>query len=343
MRKYLSAILFAFVTTSLSAQIKFTIVGKVIADSTKEILIKYNGETSSIPVLTNGKFSYSGSIKSSCKATLIFSEEENEDIWVENGTIEILIVRKASSKTEIKIASLKGPENSESYFKISQTKSTLYNNHKNINDPLIRSDTIYQQLFSLINHFVRKNPQLGVSIDLIRLSGLNYREKEYLVKEIDKSFNAEYIDFLAEEIQREKILEPGNTFDDFSMAKPDGSVFNLNQTKSKYILLEFWSSWCIPCRQMRPGLSSTYKKYREKGLEIVGVSLDDNRVEWIKAIEKDNVAWIEISDLKGFKSALAIKYKINAVPYWILIDKDRKIINYGFWNVSDETLQKLMP
>lgn len=347
MKKYFSVCLLAFTTTSLFAQINFTVTGKIIGDTTNEIFIFYEGQKSSVQVLKNASFSFSGKAKNPCIATIVFGKEEDEQIWLDSGRIEITVEKVVengiSSNKLFAITSVKGPETSESYFKISKLSRELYRKVDYIGDPTVRNDSVYKHLFSMVDHFVTKYPGSSLSIDFIRLFGLNFKEKEMLFNKLDTSNNTNNIEFLSMEIKREKILTPGNTIDDFSMAKPDGAVFHLNQSQSKYVLLEFWSSWCAPCRTMRPGLSSTYKKYHEKGLEIVGISLDENKVDWIKAIEKDNVPWIEISDLKGFKSTLATKYKINAIPFWILIDKNRKIIQSGFWSVSEQTLQKLMP
>ncbi len=347
MKKYFSICLLAFTTTSLSAQINFTVTGKIIADTTNEIFISYEGQKSSVEVLGNAAFSFSGKAKNPCIATIVFGKEEDEQIWLDSGRIEITVEKVVghgiSSEKLFTITSVKGPETSESYFKISKLRRELYTKVDYIGDPAVRTGSVYKRLFSMVDHFVTKYPGSNLSIDFIRLFGLNFKEKEILFNKLDTSSNTNNIEFLSMEIKREKILAPGNTIDDFSMAKPDGAIFRLNQSQSKYVLLEFWSSWCAPCRTMRPGLSGMYKKYHEKGLEIVGISLDENKVDWIKAIEKDNVPWIEISDLKGFKSTLATKYKINAIPFWILIDKNRKIIQSGFWSVSEQTLQKLMP
>ncbi|RXK59328.1 AhpC/TSA family protein [Lacibacter luteus] len=348
MRKYLSAILFAFVTTSLSAQIKFTIVGKIAADTIKEISIQYNGEKSVIPVLKNGTFSFEGDIKSDCSATIIFNEDETDVLWLDSGKIEMTIEQLAeagtSSKKVFKITSVKGPKISESYFNISKVRDELYKSFDNVSDTVVRNSPVYNRLFLMIDQFVTEHPKLNLSIEFIRLFGLNFREKEVLLNKLDKGSEMKDIEVLASDIERERKLAPGNVIDDFTMAKSDGSVFQLSKVQSQYVLLEFWSSWCAPCRAMRPRLSGMYKKYHEKGLEIVGVSVDERKTDWIKAIEKDNVQWIEVSDLKGFKNSFAYTtYKINAIPYWILIDKNRKVIQSGIWSVPEQTLQKLMP
>ncbi|HLP38628.1 MAG TPA: TlpA disulfide reductase family protein [Lacibacter sp.] len=348
MKKYFLICLIAVITTSLPAQINFTVTGKIIADTTNEIFVSYDGQKSIVQILKNGSFSFSGKAKNPCIATIVFGkDEEEQQLWLDSGrmeiTVEKVVEQGISSKQLFEITSVKGPETSESYFKINKLRRELYTKVDYIGDPAVRNDSVYKRIFSMVDHFVTKYPCSNLSIDFIRLFGLNFKEKEMLFNKLDTSCNTNNIEFLSTEIEREKILAPGNMINDFSMAKPDGAVFHLNQLQSNYVLLEFWSSWCAPCRTMRPGLSGLYKKYHEKGLEIVGISLDENKVDWIKAIEKDNVPWVEISDLKGFKSTLAFKYKINAIPYWILIDKNRKIIQTGFWTVPEQTLQKLMP
>ena len=106
-----------------------------------------------------------------------------------------------------------------------------------------------------------------------------------------------------------------------------GKIFQLASLNKKLVLLDFWSSDCMPCRHKHPRLADLYKKYADKGFEIISISLDVNAGEWRKAIEKDELTWINVSDLKGWKTKLAEDYYVKSLPFSIWLDKDKKIIS----------------
>jgi thiol-disulfide isomerase/thioredoxin len=95
------------------------------------------------------------------------------------------------------------------------------------------------------------------------------------------------------------------------------------------VLIDFWAAWCAPCRQENPNVVKAYQQFRSKGFEIVGVSLDRTREDWIKAIKDDNLTWIQVSDLQYFQNAAARLYGVTSIPQSFLLDKDGKIIAKG--------------
>lgn len=115
---------------------------------------------------------------------------------------------------------------------------------------------------------------------------------------------------------------------DFTQNDVNGKPINLNQfiKNKKYVLIDFWASWCGPCRQENPNVVKAYDKYKDKGFEILGVSLDDKKENWLKAIKDDRLAWPNVSDLKGWKNEVAVQYNIRAVPSNFLIDNTGKIV-----------------
>lgn len=92
------------------------------------------------------------------------------------------------------------------------------------------------------------------------------------------------------------------------------------------VLVDFWASWCGPCRKENPNLVKAYAKYHDKGFEIIGVSLDDKKESWLKAIEADKLVWLHASDLKCWKSDLAAEYGIKSIPTSFLVDAEGRII-----------------
>ncbi|UYQ92375.1 AhpC/TSA family protein [Chitinophaga horti] len=112
----------------------------------------------------------------------------------------------------------------------------------------------------------------------------------------------------------------------FSATAPDGTTVSLATFKGRYVLLDFWASWCGPCLQQAPGLKAAYEKYRSKGLAIVGISLDDNRDKWIAAIQQHELNWPHLSELKGFKGTISAAYSVSAIPTTFLLDKNGIIL-----------------
>lgn len=123
-----------------------------------------------------------------------------------------------------------------------------------------------------------------------------------------------------------KVLAVGNVAPDFEMASVDGKNVKLSQFKGQYVLLDFWASWCAPCRDENPNLVKQYNTYKDKGFTILGVSLDDTRDKWLKAIENDKLTWHHVSELKQWDSKVVGQYQIQGIPASFLLDKEGRII-----------------
>ena len=122
-------------------------------------------------------------------------------------------------------------------------------------------------------------------------------------------------------------ISVGTPAPEINLSGLNGEKIKLSDLKGKIVLVDFWASWCHPCREANPVLAETYLKYHHKGFEILSVSLDDNKSNWVKAIEKDKLPWrLHASDLKGWDSEVIETYKVEALPTSYLIDRDGKII-----------------
>ncbi|QES90803.1 TlpA disulfide reductase family protein [Rhizosphaericola mali] len=113
---------------------------------------------------------------------------------------------------------------------------------------------------------------------------------------------------------------------DFAIPDTSGKIVKLSEFKGHYVLLDFWASWCIPCISQIPELKNFAEKNKNKGLKIVSISLDNNRIAWLKGIKKFGLTWINVSDIKEWKSKIVDDYYINSIPHAILIDKNGKIL-----------------
>ena len=118
----------------------------------------------------------------------------------------------------------------------------------------------------------------------------------------------------------------GEIATDFSAPTPDGKELSLKDLRGKVVLVDFWASWCGPCRRENPNVVAAYNKFKDKGFDILSVSLDNNRERWLGAIEQDGLVWHHISDLKGWGSVPAQLYKVTGIPFTMLVDRDGKII-----------------
>jgi peroxiredoxin len=118
----------------------------------------------------------------------------------------------------------------------------------------------------------------------------------------------------------------GSMAPDFTMNDTEGKPFKLSQLKGKYVLVDFWASWCGPCRGENPNVVAAYNQYKDKNFTVLGVSLDEDKDKWLKAIQSDNLSWKQVSDLKGWQNATVKLYGYDGIPYNVLLDPQGKII-----------------
>ena len=176
--------------------------------------------------------------------------------------------------------------------------------------------------------FLHDHPASIVSANILNIMGSTYG-KQATQELYDHFTDANKQSSFGKEIHRylslNRDLKIGDHYADFEEAAPDGTRLKLSAVSGKLVLLEFWASWCGPCRQENPALVKTYSEFRKKGFEILGVSLDNKRAPWIAAIQSDSLSWPQVSDLKGAQNEAALIYGVNAIPMNLLIN-DKGII-----------------
>lgn len=191
-----------------------------------------------------------------------------------------------------------------------------------------------EQYDKAIKEGVQNNITNPVGVFLFKQTFYNNStaENEALLQQIPANFqNDETIVKIKELTDKQKKTAVGTKFVDFEMQTPDGKSVKLSDYvgKGKVVLVDFWASWCGPCRREMPNLVEAYAKFKGKNFEIVGVSLDQDDAAWKDAIKKLNMTWPQMSDLKFWQSEGAQLYAVNSIPHTVLIDGEGTIIARG--------------
>lgn len=153
-------------------------------------------------------------------------------------------------------------------------------------------------------------------------------QKKYPNSDDIKSFHA-MVQQTQMMVARAEATKIGNEAPELILPTPDNKELALSSLRGKVVLIDFWASWCGPCRKEMPNVKLVYQKYKDKGFEIYGVSLDKDRSAWLEAIEKDGLKWPQVSDLKFWQSEAAQTYAVQSIPHTVLIGKDGKILASG--------------
>jgi peroxiredoxin len=145
-------------------------------------------------------------------------------------------------------------------------------------------------------------------------------------------------------VKKAKLTAIGQAAPDFTATDTEGKPVSLSSFKGRYLLVDFWASWCGPCRRENPSVVQAYRQYHNKGFDILGVSLDNTRADWLEAIKKDGLDWTQVSDLKGWQNDVASEYGIRGIPMNFLLDKEGRIVAKGLRGEElTKKLQEVLP
>lgn len=192
--------------------------------------------------------------------------------------------------------------------------------------------------------YILQHPNDDLCIYAMRVySSINMEnplEVKYLISVLGKELqeSEEIIEMKKEAEYNERFMK-GVKAPDFTQADTSGTAITLSSLQGRYVLIDFWASWCKPCRAQNPALVRIYKKYSNKGFTILGVSLDSKKESWLKAIHDDKLQWQQVSDLKFWKNDVAQQYKISSVPQNYLLNSQGVIIGK---NLSESDLDEVL-
>ncbi|QJW87894.1 redoxin domain-containing protein [Spirosoma taeanense] len=184
----------------------------------------------------------------------------------------------------------------------------------------------------IVNKVKAMLPEMGTSlVSLFALNFINIESDfpiyEALAQRFEKENpNSPHAKSLIGRVARIRGVMVGSQAPEIVLNDTTGKAVPLSSLRGKYVLLDFWASWCGPCRMENPNVVRMYNKYKDKGFAIYSVSLDQSKDNWTKAIRNDNLIWTHVSDLKYWQSAAAQQYGVQAIPATFLLDKDGKII-----------------
>jgi peroxiredoxin len=325
----------------------YTISGIVNgADSGSVVVLRFLGtdrkpDTADI---TGNQFEFKGKADEALVADVYIPEESHEPTRGLKVVIENSVINIEGSKDSFFAATvIGGISNNELntlrkallVYEDSLQLVSIRGEEANIAGDSVLSANLHEQYYTIekeknttIKQFAIEHPKsIAGAYFVTTVFDFNLSELDSVYNAFDSTIkNHLYVKQIKESIDAIKRTSVGQPAPDFELKNLNGIPVSLSSLKSKYVFVDFWASWCAPCRAENPNLVKTYKQFRGKNFEILGVSLDDNRQEWLKAIKKDKLTWQHVSDLKGWESSVVPLYGLRGIPANFLVDTTGKII-----------------
>jgi peroxiredoxin len=351
----LGLLLFPF---ALTAQDKFSIAGNVagLPDGSSVTVSDINNPTDTLARTTvkSGTFELKGEVKEPNLLQLNFDGVKKKAVvFIGNDVVKI------SGTTEaIQDINVTGSKSHDDFEQFKKTFNPLFGKlgelGQKINGSAEKNDSLssayeseLKKVKSEVDNFIKSKPASPVSPFLVMVTSeietdASVMERRYaaLDKKVQTGF---YGNLIKQQIEDGKTGAVGTQAIEFSQADAEGKQVALSSFRGKYVLVDFWASWCRPCREENPNVVKAYNKFKDKNFTVLGISLDRDKDSWVNAVKADNLIWTQLSDLKFWNNEVAAKYKIQSIPQNLLIDPNGKIVAKNLRGAElQSTLAKLL-
>jgi len=321
-------LMISFFEVAAQPPVNFQISGTVTGNYKGKVYLKYydknNDYNSREMILNNGHFLFKGYLEEPVQGSLgLDNPSDIAWIYVDTGNIVVNVRATAAAANEIELISVQG----------SVSDSLFTDFGKKLKEILLlqSADSVKaSKLFVVLDSFVRKYPDhnlSGIFLQEACMSVFSFQQ----AKEIFELLSPEQKrrsanNGVASHMEQLRKTVPGSEYAFLVQTDSSGKLLTGRENKYNYLLIELWASWCGNCREEHPEIVKLYKQYHDKGFEILGVSLDKNRSNWLRAIQNDGLTWPQVSDLKEFDNDIAKYYSVKDIPFNLLIDKEGKIV-----------------
>jgi len=344
-------------TNTSSNELSYEIKGVLLGKKPSKIYLKdglSNKNIDSSTIVSDSVFAFRGKVGSSALLYLMMDEQTAIPIAVDKNVSLKLQVYLRNEGIQYQLEGI----NSESTSKIRKFLEDNAKAQYNINNivQLSRSGKItednvkeiensyYMEMAnqkSLISSVLRdtSNPLGAYFVFKYFVQEAGKEEYDLVLTSLKTIEKSEYYKLLKEDYNRDAATLIGGIAPDINLPSPQGDSIKLSSLRGKIVLIDFWASWCGPCRKENPFNRVMYEKFKDKGFEIYAVSLDKDKNSWVSAIEKDMLPWIHVSDLQYWSAAPAKVYKVKGIPATVLLDKEGKIL---VKNLRGEELEQFL-